>query len=224
MATNQSAKSSNVPVQIKSQIVTKDINFDVKPKIPPLNYKNCRKLEPIMFNFTNYFVHKEKLPKHYHPLVQYLDKTEVKYHNDNLYENSPIGFPTRAQLLKERLVRAPIVKLTSADKERYRRKLLEQQQNFNLVKRKYNFTTYDDYSSHAFLTGARFNRNDTIDSKILAKYGMFINKNNPDSIFLKSNRTAFESISDDLQNFPNTSQRANNGTFFLSYTFLMNYF
>ena len=56
MATNQSAKSSNVPVQITSQIVTKDINFDVKPKIPPLNYKNCRKLEPIMFNFTNYFV------------------------------------------------------------------------------------------------------------------------------------------------------------------------
>ena len=63
----------------------------------PINYKNGRKKEPSMTNFTNYYNHREKLPKHYHPLVQYLESTEVKFHNDNLYEDSPIGFPTRAQ-------------------------------------------------------------------------------------------------------------------------------
>jgi hypothetical protein len=51
----------------------------------------------MLFNFNNYYNHREKLPQHYHPLVQYLEHTEVKYHNDNLFENSPIGFPTRAQ-------------------------------------------------------------------------------------------------------------------------------
>lgn len=204
-----SNKSLSAPVQSTSQVIANDnlnTNKSNKTKIP-INYNNGRKIEPIMYNFANYFMHKEKLPKHYHPLVQYLDQTEVKYHNDNLYENSPIGFPTRAQLLKERLVRLPIIKYTSADRERYKRKLLEQQQNLNIVKRKYDFTTYDDYSSHAFLTGARFNRNDTIDSKILTKYGMFINRNNPESIYLKSNRKAFESISDDLQNMPSAANR-----------------
>ena len=62
-----------------------------------INYKNGRKQEQKMFSYINYYNHKEKLPSHYHPLVQYLEETEVKYHNDNLFENSPIGFPTRAQ-------------------------------------------------------------------------------------------------------------------------------
>ena len=67
------------------------------PRQPTINYKNGRKQEPMLFNFNNYYNHREKLPQHYHPLVQYLEHTEVKYHNDNLFENSPIGFPTRAQ-------------------------------------------------------------------------------------------------------------------------------
>ena len=63
----------------------------------PINYENGRKKEPKMFNFSNYYNHREKLPRHYHPLVQFLEDSEVKYHNDNLFENSSIGFPTRAQ-------------------------------------------------------------------------------------------------------------------------------
>ena len=43
-----------------------------------------------------------------------------------------------------------------------------------------------------------FNRNDTIDSKILKKYGMFLNRHNPNSIFIRANQKAFESISSDL--------------------------
>ncbi len=65
--------------------------------LKPLEYKNGRKIEPSMFNYTNFYNHREQLPRHYHPLVQYLDATELKYHNDNLFENSPTGFPTRAQ-------------------------------------------------------------------------------------------------------------------------------
>lgn len=176
--TTNAIPTSTLPApEPPTNLVTKESELKVNFRsAPPLNYKNGRKLEPVMFNFNNYFIHKEKLPKHYHPLVQYLDQTEVKFHNDNLFENSPLGFPTRAQLLKERLVRFPIVKQTSADRERYRRKLQEQQNNLNSTKKKYQFTTYDDYSSHAFLTGARFNRNDTVDSKILSRYGMFINR------------------------------------------------
>lgn len=41
-------------------------------------------------------------------------------------------------------------------------------------------------------------RNDTIDSKVLLKYGMFLNRHNPNSIYIKSNHQAFENISDDL--------------------------
>ena len=67
------------------------------PRQPAINYRNGRKQEPMLFNFNNYYNHREKLPQHYHPLVQYLENTEVKYHNDNLFENSPIGFPTKAQ-------------------------------------------------------------------------------------------------------------------------------
>jgi hypothetical protein len=66
-------------------------------KMNQINYKNGKKIEPMLFSYTNYYSHREKLPQHFHPLVQYLENTELKYHNDNLYENSPIGFPTRAQ-------------------------------------------------------------------------------------------------------------------------------
>ena len=43
---------------------------------------------------------------------------------------------------------------------------------------------------------------------------MFINRKNPDSIHLKSNRRAFESISDDLNNMPNESVKINSGSFY----------
>lgn len=74
---------------------TKSSNFDTNFK--SINYKNGRKLEPAMFSYSNYYAHREKLPQHYNPLLQYLEKTEVKFHNDNLYEDSPIGLPTRSQ-------------------------------------------------------------------------------------------------------------------------------
>lgn len=40
-------------------------------------------------------------------------------------------------------------------------------------------------------------RNDTIDSKILNKYGIFIHRNNPELIYIKSNKKALESFSKD---------------------------
>lgn len=63
----------------------------------PFEYKNGRKVEQLMYSYETYFKHKEKIPKQYYPLVQYLENVEVKYHNDNLFEDSPLGFPTRAQ-------------------------------------------------------------------------------------------------------------------------------
>lgn len=74
---------------------TKSSHFESNFK--SINYKNGRKLEPAMFSYSNYYTHREKLPQHYNPLLQYLENTEVKFHNDNLYEDSPIGLPTRSQ-------------------------------------------------------------------------------------------------------------------------------
>lgn len=65
--------------------------------VRPINYKNGRKIEPMFFSYSTYYRHKENLPQHYNSLVQYLENTEVKYHNDNLYDSSSIGLPTRAQ-------------------------------------------------------------------------------------------------------------------------------
>ena len=52
---------------------------------------------------------------------------------------------------------------------------------------------------------------------------MFINRKNPDSIHLKSNRRAFESISDDLNNMPNGNEKHNSGSF-KNQKLLLNYF
>ena len=41
-------------------------------------------------------------------------------------------------------------------------------------------------------------RNDTIDSKILKNYGMFLNRHDPSHVYIKSSHQAFESISEDL--------------------------
>lgn len=63
----------------------------------PFEYRNGRKVEQLMYSYETYFKHREKVPRSYYPLVQYLENVEVKYHNDNLFEDSPLGFPTRAQ-------------------------------------------------------------------------------------------------------------------------------
>jgi hypothetical protein len=52
----------------------------------------------------------------------------------------------------------PLLKDTMSEKARYRRKLEEKQQNMALARKKYDFRTPDGYSSHYFLTGARYNR------------------------------------------------------------------
>lgn len=167
--------------------------------VASINYKNGRKIEPTIVSYENYLNHREKLPNHYHPLVQYLEKTELKYHNDNLYEASPIGFPTRGQILRERVYHLPIIKSTPAEKARYRRKLEETQTNVIMARKKYDFKTYDNRSSHYFLTGGRFNRNDTIDSKMLNKYGVFVNRHNPESVYIKSSQRAIENYKQDVE-------------------------
>lgn len=206
-------QSGNVPMPTETLKTVETDAEIVRSKTLPINYKNGRKQEPRMFSFSNYYKHKEQLPRHYHPLVQFLEDTEVKYHNDNLFENSSIGFPTRAQILKERQVRLPILKDTPEERARYRRKKNENDLNIQKCKRKYNFQTYDGFSDHCFLTGARFNRNDTIDSKILGKYGMFLNRQNPNSIYIKSNQSAFDSISEDLFNMNFVSEPRSAGLY-----------
>lgn len=108
VSVNVAAGAENAAVVSGAEIENEPMSSSPKPKADhlnstdldstrPINYRNGKKIEPFLFSFNNYYKHREKLPQHYHPLVQYLDKTELKYHNDNLYEDSPIGFPTRAQ-------------------------------------------------------------------------------------------------------------------------------
>lgn len=59
-------------------------------------YVNGRVKEEPRVNYETYYSHSEKVPENYHPLVQYLNKTELKYYNDNLFYETPIGFPTKA--------------------------------------------------------------------------------------------------------------------------------
>jgi hypothetical protein len=48
---------------------------------------------------------------------------------------------------------------------------------------------------------------DTIDSKILNKYGVFINRSNPGSIHIKSNRKFLENIDDDFSKIEEMNSR-----------------
>lgn len=191
---NNNNNSMNEP-KIMTPATPRD---DSNAKEGAINYKNCRKIEPQVLSFTNYYRHREALPQNYHSLVQFLEKTEVKYHNDNLFEQSPIGFPTRAQLLKERVYHLPILKDTNVEKCRYRRKLNDKQHIITTARKKFDFRTFENYSSHYFLTGARFNRNDTIDSKILNKYGVFINRKNPELVYIKSPEKAIRELTNDM--------------------------
>ncbi len=52
----------------------------------------------------------------------------------------------------------PILNETSAEKARFRRKQEDQKKIVANARKKYDFKTYDQHSSHYFLTGARFNR------------------------------------------------------------------
>ena len=64
-----------------------------------LEYVNGRLKEESRVNYETYYSHKEETPDSYHPLVQYLDKTELKYYNDNVFYETPLGFPTKARLV-----------------------------------------------------------------------------------------------------------------------------
>lgn len=75
--------------------------------------------------------------------------------------------------------------LTNIEKQRYRRCVEQQQQKLHRIKKKFDFQTADGHDSHYFLTGARYNRFDTVDSKILLKYGTFVNRNNPEQVDIK---------------------------------------
>ena len=75
--------------------------------------------------------------------------------------------------------------LTMIEKQRYKRCLEQQQQKLHRTVKKFDFQTSDGYNSHYFLTGARYNRFDTVDSKILHKYGTFVNRNNPEQVDIK---------------------------------------
>ena len=61
-------------------------------------------------------------------------------------------------MLKEKVYHLPILNETPAEKARFRRKLDDQKKIIANARKKYDFKTYDQHSSHYFLTGARFNR------------------------------------------------------------------
>ena len=52
-----------------------------------------------------------------------------------------------------------------------------------------------------------FLRNDTIDSKILNKYGVFVHRNNPDLVYIKSNKKALESFNEDFNKMTDLSNQ-----------------
>lgn len=86
----------------------------------------------------------------------------------------------------EHLNRVYEPKLTTIEKQRYKRCLEQQQQKLHRTVKKFDFHTADGHGSHYFLTGARYNRFDTVDSKILHKYGTFVNRNNPEQVEIKA--------------------------------------
>ena len=95
--------------------------------------------------------------------------------------------------------------LTNIEKQRYRRCIEQQQQKLHRIKKKFDFQTNDGHDSHYFLTGARYNRFDTVDSKILLKYGTFINRNNPEQVDIKASH--FKKFREILQ----AQQRSSSG-------------
>jgi hypothetical protein len=99
LATTPKLNTENGEINVGAAGVGSSVSLIVPPSSPPkpIEYRNGKKIEQLMYNYENYYKHKEKIPKRYYPLVQYLENVEVKYHNDNLFEDTPCGFPTRAQ-------------------------------------------------------------------------------------------------------------------------------
>ena len=95
--------------------------------------------------------------------------------------------------------------LTNIEKQRYRRCVEQQQQKLHRIQKKFDFQTADGHNSHYFLTGARYNRFDTVDSKILLKYGTFVNRNNPEQVDIKASH--FKKFREILQ----AQQRSSSG-------------
>lgn len=95
----ESPRTRNTPIITDQSQQQKPVETSVSADLHEnkINYKNGKKIPPLLLDFDNYYRHKEKLPLHYKPLLQYLENTQVKYYYDNLYERSPIGQPTRAQ-------------------------------------------------------------------------------------------------------------------------------
>ncbi|CAF0800553.1 unnamed protein product [Rotaria sp. Silwood1] len=158
------------------------------------------------FNYETYYKHQEKQPIHTNPLLQYLSDTELKFRNDNLYETETYRLPRRTDILNryikmnpnfEHLNRVYEPNLTNIEKQRYRRCVEQQEQKLHRIKKKFDFQTSDGHNSHYFLTGARYNRFDTVDSKILLKYGTFVNRNNPEQVDIKA--THFKKFREILQ-------------------------
>lgn len=95
--------------------------------------------------------------------------------------------------------------LTTIEKQRYKRCVEQQKQKIHRIQKKFDFQTADGHSSHYFLTGARYNRFDTVDSKILLKYGTFVNRNNPEQVEIKASH--FKKFREILQ----AQQRSSSG-------------
>jgi len=87
----------------KTLIAQQNVANNNQAKLQPLQkftskepeYINGRLKEESRVNYETYYAHNEKTPDSYHPLVQYLDKTELKFYNDNIFYDSPLGFPTK---------------------------------------------------------------------------------------------------------------------------------
>lgn len=56
-----------------------------KSTLKQQEYINGRLKEESRVNYETYYSHNEQTPDNYHPLVQYLDKTELKFYNDNIF-------------------------------------------------------------------------------------------------------------------------------------------
>jgi hypothetical protein len=85
-------KSQDLGNQVQIKTPTKSNNQNGKET----QFLNGRARTTPKVNYETYYSYKEEAPAHFHPLLQYLDVTELKFANDNLYNNSPHGFPTRA--------------------------------------------------------------------------------------------------------------------------------
>ena len=95
--------NDNIDGNVTKTTVTQQNAGNNQTKLLPLEksitkhpeYINGRLKEESRVNYETYYAHNEQSPDSYHPLVQYLDKTELKFYNDNIFYDSPLGFPTK---------------------------------------------------------------------------------------------------------------------------------